>query len=317
MRQRGPTFLGAAIVYESSVVTYGSGDSDSNLDLIPIYPFEGTYIATNPACINTAAIAEAQEAAALLRDYLLQPEAQQLALANGLRPVNDQVPPGPPLDTAHGVDLSQPERVFEPPGVETLYAVQEVWQAARKDINLVLLLDISGSMEGDKMENMRRAAIQFVEQMGQDDLLTLIAFSTRPTAYAQQAQVGSARAEIIKIITGLQAGGDTALYDAIGLGSQVIAKSTSSQTSNALIVLTDGMDTSSSEFSFDPRLIEVATANNTTVFAIAYGDDADKELLGNLAQQANGNFYLGNDANIGAIYQEMSAAFGGSVGIGR
>lgn len=317
MRQRGPNFLGAAVVYENIVVTYGSAGDDRNLDIIPIYPFEGTLMATNPACINTAAAAETQEAAILFRDYLLQAEAQQLALANGLRPVNDQVPAGPPLDAAHGVDLSQPERRFGAPGVETLYAVQEVWQAARKDVNLALLLDISGSMDGGKMENMRRAAIQFVEQMGQDDRLTLIAFSTEPTTYAQHVQVGSTRAEIIKTITSLQAGGDTALYDAIGLGSRIITMNTSSQTSNALIVLTDGMDTSSAEFSFDQRLIEAATANNTIVFAIAYGDDADEGLLGDLAQQANGNFYLGNEANIGAIYEEMSAAFGGSVGIGR
>lgn len=86
---------------------------------------------------------------------------------------------------------------------------------------------------------------------------------------------------------------------------------------NALVVLADGQDTISSHYRFDPQLIETATANNTTVFTIAYGADADQKILTELADQANGNFYLGNEANIAAIYQEMSAAFGGSVGIGR
>ena len=84
-----------------------------------------------------------------------------------------------------------------------------------------------------------------------------------------------------------------------------------------MVVLTDGMDTNSSFYSFDQRLIDAAAANDTTVFTIAYGEDADRRILAELADKANGNFYLGNEANIVAIYQEMSAAFGGSAGIGR
>lgn len=61
----------------------------------------------------------------------------------------------------------------------------------------------------------------------------------------------------------------------------------------------------------------MAAANDTTVFTIAYGSDADRKLLTTLALEAHGNFYLGDEASIIAIYQEMSAAFGGSVGVGR
>jgi Ca-activated chloride channel family protein len=312
MRERGPGYLGAAVVYESAIISH-SGE----VDIIPIYPFEGTFMATHPACLNSSAGAETQEAALLFRDYLLGPEAQQLAVAHGLRPVNDQVAIGPPLDAARGIDLSQPEIIFSSPSVETIYAAQDLWQAARKDMNLVMLLDISGSMAGDKIGNMRRAAIQFVEQMGGDDFLTIIPFSDQPAVFMQHAQVGPNRGEAINIIAGLQADGGTALYDAIGFGGNIIAISTSGQTSNALVVLSDGQDTSSVNYTFSQQLIEIAGANNTAVFTIAYGDDANNDILAELAQKSNGNFYLGNEANIGQIYQEMSAVFGGSVGIGR
>jgi hypothetical protein len=36
-----------------------------------------------------------------------------------------------------------------------------------------------------------------------------------------------------------------------------------------------------------------------------------------MARRTNGNFYLGDEASIAGIYEEMSAAFGGSAGIGR
>jgi Ca-activated chloride channel family protein len=313
MRDRGTAYLGAAVMYESTVVNYGGGDPD----IVPIYPFEGTFVATHPACVNSSASAENQEAARLFRDYLLEQETQQLAVANGLRPVNDSVTIGPPLDPAYGVDLSQPEVVFSPPTVDTLYAVQDLWQAARKDINLVMILDVSGSMDGNKIRNMRRAAVQFVEQMGDDDYITIVPFSSEPIVLMHHQQVGLAREEAIRTIESMEAGGDTALYDAIGMGANSIANMTSSHTSNALVVLTDGMDNNSFQYTFDQQLIETATANDTTVFTIAYGDDAERDILSELASQANGNFYLGTEANIAAIYQEMSAAFGGSVGIGR
>ncbi len=313
MSERGIKHLGAAVMYESTVINYGSGDPS----IVPIYPFEGTFMATHPACVNASADAVTQEAAEVFRTYLLGEAAQRSALGHGLRPVSKSIPLGPPLDAAHGVDLSQPEVVFQSPSVETIYAAQDLWQAARKDVNLVMVLDTSGSMMGNKIESSLNAAVQFVEQMGDDDYISIVAFSNEPRTLAYQRQVGESRQEVINILNGLRADGGTAFYDAVGSAANIIANTSSSQTSNVIVALTDGMDTSSWQYSFNSYLIEAATANDTTIFTIAYGSDADEDMLSDLALQANGNFYVGTEASIVAIYEEMSAAFGGSVGVGR
>ena len=315
MAERGPDFLGAGIMYESTVLQYGNG-TDPN-GFVPIYPFEGSFMAAHPACIDSDAGSEQQAAARIFRDYLTSAAAQEMAVAQGLRPVNSSVQITAPLDAAHGVDMAQPQVLFGAPSVDTIYFIQELWQTARKDVNLVMLLDVSGSMRGTKMENMRQAAIQFVRQMGDEDYLTLIAFSDVLHVVADHEQVGPARGRIIAQIEQLEARGDTALYDAIGLGTERIAETSATQTANALVVLTDGIDTYSYRYSFDENLINAAAANDTTVFTIGYGSDADEALLQELAQQAFGNFYLGDEASIAGIYQEMSAAFGGSLGVGR
>jgi Ca-activated chloride channel family protein len=129
--------------------------------------------------------------------------------------------------------------------------------------------------------------------------------------------VGTSRQKIINTIRGLRAAGDTTLFDAIGDGAAVIANTQSVDTANALVVLTDGEDTASTRYGFNSVLIDAATANNTTVFTIAYGGGADEQILRTIADEANGNFYQGDEASIAAIYEEMSAAFGGSVGVGR
>jgi Ca-activated chloride channel family protein len=200
--------------------------------------------------------------------------------------------------------------------VDTIYAVQELWQSARKDVNLVMLIDVSGSMRGSKIENVLAAAEQFVNQMGEEDYITIIAFSDSLNTIASHEQVGPGRERIIAAIQGLQALGDTALYDAIGEGANLLSTTGSPDTTNALVVLSDGQDTYSFRYT-QQQAVAAAGQNNATVFTIAYGEDADQNILSQIAVGANGNFYLGDEASIAEIYQEMSAAFGGSVGVGR
>jgi Ca-activated chloride channel family protein len=311
MVDRGPGYLGAGVMYESTLVQHGDGQ------LVAVYPLEGTFVATHPACINQTGEAQEIEAAAIFRDYLLSEAGQELALAAGLRPVNPAVAIASPLDEAHGVDPGQPALVFESPTVETVYAIQDLWQSARKPVNLVMLLDTSGSMRGAKIENMQAAAEQFVRQMGDEDTLSLVEFYGQLDLLVERAQVGSEREQIIQAIRNLQPGGETRLFDAIGAGAELIRGSSSPDAVNAIIVLSDGMDTASTDYSLDDNLVAAATSGDTTVFTIAYGDDADHDLLAELAARGNGNFYQGDAASIAAIYEEMSAAFGGALGVGR
>ncbi len=317
MHERGVRFLGAAVVYESDVVNYGGGDADGEEPgIVPIYPFEGTFVADHPACINGSSPAEAQEGARVFRDYLLAEAAQEAAVQFGLRPVSDAVAPGPPLDDLRGVDLQEPRAVFDPPSADAIYAVQELWQSARKDVNLVMVVDVSGSMSGGKIDNMRRSAVQFIEQMGDDDRLSIISFSSMPQSLIKYERVGDNRQAMIEAISGLRAQGDTALYDAIADGASLLASTETPETTNALVLLTDGLDTSSYRHRAESAA-QLLADTGATVFTIAYGNDADEDLLQAIALRANGNFFNGDEASIAAIYEEMSAAFGGVLGVGR
>ncbi len=313
MSDRGAEFLAAAVMYESTVINHRR-----TADIVPIYPFEGTFLATHPACLNeTTASPEVQEATQLFRDYLLNKTSQELAVSYGLRPTDTEVELKAPLDPSYGVDLAQPAVIFEAPSVETLYATQDLWQSARKPVNLVMLIDTSGSMNGTKIQNVRQSASQFVEQMGDDDFISIVSFSTSPILRVNYQPIEGNRAEIKAVINRLDATGGTALYDAIGDAAALIERTNSPEVSNVMVVLTDGRNNGSQRFAFNNQLVEAAAANDTTVFTIAYGSDADEGVLQNLAEQAKGNFYLGDEANIDEIYEEMSAIFGGSVGIGR
>ena len=121
---------------------------------------------------------------------------------------------------------------------------------------------------------------------------------------------------MINTVLGLQAQGDTSLYDAIADGANLLSNTGTSETTNAMMILTDGLDTSSFRHD-DESAVQTLSGTGATVFTIAFGDDADEELLESMALRANGNFFRGDEASIAAIYDEMSAAFGGIVGVGR
>jgi len=314
LQERGINYLAAAVVYESTVVNYGGGGENG---IVAVYPFEGTFMATHPACVSSAASTEQQEAARLLRDFLVGVDAQKAALAEGLRPVNPDVALGAPLDAEHGVDTSKPTARFNPPSADTIFAVAELWQTSRKPVNLVMLLDTSGSMRGSKIDTLRGAAVQFVEQMGDDDYLTLIPFASRPQALFEHQKVRDVREQAIEEIRSLNANGNTSLYDSIGVAAEILARTSGSQETNAMVVLSDGQDTSSTRYGFSDDLVTVASDNDTTVFTIGYGEDADENVLKRLSSRGRGSYFSGTVANIAAIYEEMSAAFGGSAGIGR
>lgn len=312
MGERGVQFLGAAVLYESDVINYGGGDPD----IVPIYPFEGTFVAEHPACINGNSATQVREGGQIFRDYLLDEAAQESAVAYGLRPVNSAVTVGPPLDQSRGVDLEQPQTVFAAPNVDAIYAVQELWQSARKNVNLVMVIDISGSMSGRKIESVRQSAVQFIEQMGEDDYLSIISFSSMPQALIKYERVGDSRETMIETVLALEAQGDTSLYDAIADGANLLRNTATPDTTSALVLLTDGLDTSSFRHTQDSAAQTLAETD-ATVFTIAFGNDADENLLENIALRANGNFFRGDEASIASIYEEMSAAFGGVLGVGR
>ena len=311
MISRGVDYLGAAVLYESDIAIM---DKDS--DIVPVYPLEGTYVATHPGCTNGASSADAQEGAVLFRTWLVGDKGQKLAAAAGMRPVSTTIRPEL-LTPDRGFDLQQPKFVLGAPTAESIVALLDIWKSARKPVNLVMVLDVSGSMAGAKITGMRSAAAQFVEQMANDDQLTLISFSTGINTLVSGQRLESVRTSAASAIRALQASGNTALYDAVAAGQDAIKKTNSPRRTNIIVFLTDGNDTSSKTWRFDQKLLDYVKQNSTSVYTIGYGTDADFEKLSVIAEASNGNYYAGDAANIASIYQDMSTAFGGGGGVGR
>jgi uncharacterized protein YegL len=174
--------------------------------------------------------------------------------------------------------------------------------------NIYLLLDISGSMGGGKLSGAKKASESFFAQLeGDKDQVGLITFSTEINEVHPLGPVD--QASFVPSIHGLEAGGTTALYDAVIHAIKRIQELGSPDRSNVILALTDGKN-QGGEYALEDigsRITEVDIP--VSIFTVAYGWDADMDALEQIAQWGNGQAYKANRRTIKRLYELLSAFF--------
>jgi Ca-activated chloride channel family protein len=161
-------------------------------------------------------------------------------------------------------DLDQPDFTVFEDGVK-----QEVTFFSRRQqpIALSLLLDSSASME-EKLPTLQTAASNFVKRLKPNDMAQVIDFDSR--VEVRQAFSGN-QSELMAAIDQTAAGGSTSLHNAIYIALKELRKiravSEEDVRRQALVVFSDGEDTSSL-VSFE-EVLDLAKRSETSIYAIA------------------------------------------------
>tara|TARA_B100001123_G_scaffold251126_2_gene280267 strand:- start:4379 stop:5305 length:927 start_codon:yes stop_codon:yes gene_type:complete len=195
-------------------------------------------------------------------------------------------------------------------------AAQEIsfFTPTQLPIALALLMDASQSMT-EKMPTAHEAAVGFAERLRPEDLGSIIKFDSRVEIL--QGFTGSID-ELITAIRRTTPGGSTSLYNAIYISLKELGKieATSSEEirRQAIVVLSDGDDTSSL-IDFD-EVLELAKRSNTVIYAIGLrsGDGRNRRgfreadfVLRQLAQETGGRaFFPEQLEDLPDIYQRIS-----------
>ena len=113
----------------------------------------------------------------------------------------------------------------------------DVYAGVQKPLEVVLVIDTSGSMDGAPIDQAREAAKAFVGAMPDPAAVTVIAFGDSAEVVAEPGD------DATEAISALEADGETALYDAIGLAAEAFQPGV--DTRRVMVVLSDGGDTAS------------------------------------------------------------------------
>ena len=188
-------------------------------------------------------------------------------------------------------------------------------------IALSLLLDSSASME-DKIDMLQTAAVNFVHRLRPVDVAQIIDFDSRVEV---RQNFTSNKEALEAAIRQISAGGSTSLHNAIYISlkelKKIRAQSDEDVRRQALIVFSDGEDTSSL-VSFD-ELLDVAKRSETAIYTIALRSPEPSHSKGfreaeftmrQLAQETGGRPFFPNrieDLNgvYGQIADELSSQY--------
>lgn len=314
----GPSYLSAAVMYENLIVaqeTKRIGGQSQQIPVVAIYPKEGTFWSNHPYVILNApwVTADQKTAAGIFETFLLDKPQQLKALELGFRPAEPSIPLAAPLDAQHGVDIAQPKTILEIPSATVIDGIQTLWRQTKKPVDLVVVMDISGSMKGDKITSARSSLMQFVRKLDDRDRLQIDLFSSDISTLTPLSELGSKRQKVLDSVSGIFEGGDTKLYDATLQAYQNLQQNGDPKHIRAIVVLTDGQDTASSA-SIDEVLSQINAAqgeggNSIKLFTIAFGSDADKATLQKLSDPTGGKEYDSSPENIQKIYDDIATFF--------
>jgi Ca-activated chloride channel family protein len=214
-------------------------------------------------------------------------------------------------------DLAQEDFAVYEDGVR-----QDISVFSREDLPLrvVLLLDTSASME-QKLSFAQEAAIRFSQTLKDDDLGQVVEFGSKVTVLQRFT---ADRAHLARAIRMTQAGGTTALHNSLYISLKDLNRRREDIRRQAIIVLSDGEDTSSL-VTFE-QVMGLAKATDVTIYTISLrrqGAARDKgfseaeHVLKKLAEETGGQWFFPEQlAELEEVYDRIARELKSQYNIG-
>ncbi|KAK1602895.1 hypothetical protein QYE76_037662 [Lolium multiflorum] len=189
---------------------------------------------------------------------------------------------------------------------------------ARAPLDLVTVLDVSGSMQGQKVELLKKAMCFVIDQLGPDDRLSMVSFSGEairltPLARMTDAGKGSAKLAVGYIVVRWTG---TNISEGLRVGAQVLADRRYKNAVASMILLSDGGDTFKPKGpgqDLVPPLFRQAATRPAPIHTFGFGADNDAAAMHAIAEATGGTFsFIENQA---AIQDSFAHCIGGLLSV--
>lgn len=164
-------------------------------------------------------------------------------------------------------------------------------------MDLVCVIDISGSMSGQPLEYVKETMLQLIMTLSEKNRIAIVLFDDKSELLMNFKTLSTLNINKIKeIIESIQSRGSTNIRAGIHLGQEILGRRQSKNHVSSIFLLSDG------EHNSGPIDHDILFSNDTdrskcdyTLSSFGYGDNHDAKLLQMMSESKGGNYYFVND----------------------
>lgn len=183
----------------------------------------------------------------------------------------------------------------------------------RPAVNLALVLDRSGSMQGDRIVRAREAAIAAVQRLDERDYVSVVVFDDRIDVLAGAQTASEAnKAAIVEKLRTVEARGSTAIFGGVSAGASEIRKNLARKLVNRIVLLSDGEANVGPSSPEELGLLGASLVKEgVSVSTLGVGLGYNENLMAALATRSDGNtYFIENGDDVPRIFDaELGDAF--------
>jgi Ca-activated chloride channel family protein len=171
---------------------------------------------------------------------------------------------------------------------------REQGQTRQSRVNLALVLDRSNSMNGARLDRVKVATHQIIDQLTEDDILSVVTFNDRADLVIQAGPVENKPALKAKVSM-ITAAGGTEIFRGLSTGVEQVRRYLGPKLVNHVVLLTDGHTFGDQVQCAD--LARKAAEQGIAISAMGLGQEWNDEFLDEIASITGGSSAYINSAN--------------------
>jgi Ca-activated chloride channel family protein len=178
----------------------------------------------------------------------------------------------------------------------------------RAPLNLVAVVDKSGSMDGPPLALVRRSLRQIVGQMREGDQLSIILYGDTSHVYLAPTAIGSDRERVLAAIDAIQSAGSTNMEAGLKVGYETAFASAPAFRGNTRMMLFTDEQPNVGRTDADSfmTMAQGASRQGIGLTTIGVGVQFDATLATHVSSTRGGNlFFISNEAEVGSVFENQ------------